>query len=266
MQAHLARPRARVLEGDLQPIDGQCARRAVGPFAESRRGFGQQVVESEREELVGTGNAVQVEMLQEHRAAITVHQREARRARSLGSGALGDGLDEQRLSRAELAGERHEVSRLQDGTELLPQGARRRGSPEEQLPDDHRPQRRKSRGRPMRTMSLATRGVSPTSAAARSPAIAWTKTASRPRSDVPPMPERLASRAAAMPVRTSPVPAVAIPGFPAAQMALDPSGSAITVCAPLSATQPPKRCAARTADSTRSERARSVSSPVRRAN
>src|SRR5205807_2093764 len=81
-------------------------------------------------------------------------------------------------------------------------------------------------------------------AAARTPAKAWRKTASRARSPVPPAPPRRARTAAEIPVSTSPAPAVAIPGLPAGQMALAPSGSAITECAPFSTMCAPNRCAA----------------------
>src|SRR5437868_3455131 len=89
-------------------------------------------------------------------------------------------------------------------------------------------------------MSLATRAVWPVRRAARSPANACKSTASRARSPVLPPPERRARTAAAIPVRTSPAPAVAMPGLPWAQTAEVPSGSATILRAPLRTTREPR--------------------------
>src|SRR5581483_5480803 len=266
----LPRARAGVLEGDLQPIARQRILRPVGPLADRGRGLREQIVEPEGEQLGWAGDPVEIDVLQRNRAPIEIDQRERRRGGPLRVRALRDRFRQQGLPRAQLAGQGDEISGSQRRPQPAPECARRGRRLQHELADAlrarHRPQRRNRRGRPVRTMSVAISGVSPISAAARSPAIAWRKTARRARSAVPPGAERRARTAAAIPVRTSPEPAVAIPGLPWAQMALRPSGSATTVWAPFSTTQAPNRCAARTAASIRSERTRSVSSPVRRPN
>ena len=50
-----------------------------------------------------------------------------------------------------------------------------------------------------------------------------------------------------MPVKTSPVPAVAMPGFPVGQMAASPSGRAMTVRAPFKTMNTPRSLANRLA-------------------
>ena len=56
-----------------------------------------------------------------------------------------------------------------------------------------------------------------------------------------------ASKPTIMPVKTSPVPAVAMPGLPVGQMATSPSGRAMTVRAPFKTTNTPRSRANRLA-------------------
>src|SRR5437763_11437149 len=92
MQAHLARLRAVVLEGDLQPIPWKRTGRAIRPFAERRGGLLEEIIESQREELGLIGDPIQVQVLEWHRAAVPVEQREAGRAGWPGAGPFGDGF------------------------------------------------------------------------------------------------------------------------------------------------------------------------------
>ena len=125
LQRGLARSLAGDLQGDLQPVRGQRGTGALRPFAERGGRLGEEVVESEREQVLRPREPIEVEVLKAHAPALVdVHEGERRRGGHACPRALGCAAHEQGLPRAQGSAQRDEVSRLEQCPQPAPERPR----------------------------------------------------------------------------------------------------------------------------------------------
>src|SRR5262245_58535183 len=235
------------LRGEIRFPEGPAG--AFRPLDEDESGRAPEVAVAEALERARPGlEPIQVEVVNRPaHGLVGLDQRERRAADAPGHAERAqDPARQRRLAAPQLAREREQQVAAADVREAprerRPRASRRRLVREHQLHGELTTPRNSATRSPAITPRSPAR-------AARSPASACSSTPAAAASGggTPP-----ASSAATMPVSTSPLPAVAMPGLPRSQTQVGGSGPCTSVCAPFSTQTPPNLSAIARAEARRS--------------